>query len=155
MCDTTKFNERGTITDFSKNAILNCYRAILDYLHDDEVESEECIAVLFDELEVNKICIPANIFAMIDEYVDEYISPIVYDPDNTFALSNHEEELLEIEQSSPNRTYSTEEIICFNFVMTLHEIEKDLDINANLNLSHCCYSNSVIYFNIILFGMFP
>ena len=66
MCNTTKFNKRSTLTDFSKNAILNCYRAILDYLHDDEVESEE--------------------------------------------------------------------IICFNFMMTLHDIEKDLEAFAMENL---------------------
>ena len=72
------------LSDYNKEAIHKCYILMKTYLHDDDVEDEDCFSKMYEEVEKNRIAIPAEIYIQIKECIDELLAPIVYEHDDVF-----------------------------------------------------------------------
>ena len=72
-------------SDFVKNNIKDCYNLMIDFLHSDECENEEVYCKMREELRKYRIAVPKDLFAKIEECVDTYLDPIIYDHNNFFA----------------------------------------------------------------------
>ena len=87
------------------------------------------------KLDCNKFIIPPEIYDMIEKYVIEHISPIVYAPSTTFDISKHGDELMEMARKTPDSPLQDETYRnCCNFMMVLRDIEEDFDRFAIENL---------------------
>lgn len=58
---------------------MKCYRLILDYIEDDNVESEDCFCQMVAEVRKQKIAIPSDLYRQIEEFIDTNIAPFVYE----------------------------------------------------------------------------
>lgn len=63
------------VSDFTKSRIMLCYELILDYIHDDNVKSEECFCEMVSKVAKQKIAIPDEIYNSIDTFIQENIAP--------------------------------------------------------------------------------
>ena len=117
------------LTDFSKNAVFNCYSLMKDYLLGDEVESEDAFCKMDAEIDKYKICIPVHIFNSIKDFINERIAPIVYDPDTVFK-NCYTDDIGTYDEESETFVIKDEEgtmKMMMYFMDAIIEIEKDLD----------------------------
>ena len=49
------------LSDFNKTAIFKCYVLMKDYLHDEDMEQEECFAQMCTMIEMQRVAIPDTI----------------------------------------------------------------------------------------------
>lgn len=116
------------MTDFNKNAILHCYKLMKDYLHDDEIEDEECFSQMFAEVEKQKIAIPRDVYQKICQFIDERLAPIVYEREKTFTECYRDD--IGFYNSEDVWEVSDEESMkkmCMAFIVRIFEIEQELD----------------------------
>lgn len=73
------------LSDITKNAIFKCYEAMKNYLHDDEMESEDCFCKMYSEVEKYRIMMPTSFFDKISDFIDKNLAPIVYEPEKVYA----------------------------------------------------------------------
>ena len=116
------------VSDFNKFAIFRCYQKMKEYLHDDDVEFEECLSDMCQQIETYRIAVPEEIYEAIQECIEEYLAPIVYDPINTFALCYTDE----IGFWKSDGTWQIKDEagtlkVCTNFLLKLAEIEDKVD----------------------------
>ena len=116
------------LTDFNKNAILRCYELMKDYLHDDQMEHEECFSQMFTEIEKQRIAIPGEVYEKICQFIDETLAPIVYEREETYpeCYSDdigfyNEEGIWEVRDEESLKR------MCMAFIMRTMEIEQALD----------------------------
>lgn len=114
--------------DFNKHAVLCCYQAMKEYLHSDDVENEERLAVMCQTVDTYKVAIPEEIFEEIQKCINEFLDPIVYDSQNTFAQCYTDE----IGSWGDDGTWhiKSEEgtmKFCANYMIRLVEIEERID----------------------------
>lgn len=81
----------ANMTDFNKNAIYDCYELMKNYLHDHEMESEECFSQMWAEVEKYKIAIPEELYKKISDFIDENLAPIVYEYEETYKECHTED----------------------------------------------------------------
>lgn len=120
-----------SLTDVNKNAIFRCYEIMKDYLHDDDMESEECFNHMWSELEKYKILIPKELYKKISDFNDEVLAPIVYDSRTTYANCYTEEiGFINEEGIWEIRSEEAAKQFCMNFMLKNIEIEEQLDAFA-------------------------
>lgn len=66
-------------SEFVKENIMKCYDLIMEYLHSEEIESEEVFCKMRNALNRYKVGIPKVIFDKIEDCVDTYVEPMIYD----------------------------------------------------------------------------
>lgn len=75
--------EKGKMTvrysEFVKGNIMKCYDLIMEYLHSDEIESEEVFCKMRANVHKLKVGIPKDIFDKIEDCVDTHVEPMIYD----------------------------------------------------------------------------
>ena len=118
----------SNLTDFNKSAILRCYKYIKQYLHNDDIENEECFAAMLSSVESEKIAIPNNIFNKFDIFIDKYIAPIIYENEIVFKncytddIGYYDEKGMWVLK---NKECTLK--FCSRFLEAIFEIEKSLD----------------------------
>ncbi|WP_414733851.1 hypothetical protein [Acetobacterium carbinolicum] len=124
------------MTDFNKNAILHCYELMKDYLHDDEIEDEECFSQMCAEVEKQKIAIPRGVYQKISQFIDERLAPIIYERKETFSECYradigfyNDEGKWEVKNEESMKK------MCMAFIVRIFEIEQELD-NFAMNDLH-------------------
>lgn len=116
------------LTDFNKNAILRCYELMKDYLHDNQMEDEECFSRMFAEIEKQKIAIPRVTYKKICEFIDENLAPIVYEREKTYSeCYNDDIGFYNDEGEWEVRDEESMKKMCMAFIMKTMEIEQSLD----------------------------
>ena len=116
------------MTDVNKNAVLSCYQAMTEYLHSDDVENEECLAAMCQMVNTYKIAIPEEIFEAIQNCINEFLDPIVYDQQRTFAQCYTDEiGFWEDDGTWHIRNEEGRMKFCVNYMMRLVEIEKCIE----------------------------
>ena len=116
------------MTDVNKNAVLSCYQAMIGYLHSDDVENEECLAAMCQKVNTYKIAIPEEIFGAIQNCINEFLDPIVYDQQKTFAQCYTDEiGFWEDDGTWHIRDKEGTMKFCANYMMRLVEIEECID----------------------------
>ena len=116
------------VSEYSKKAIHDCYILMKEYLHDDEVESEDCFSKMYADVERNKIAIPSHIYSQITECIDTILAPIIYEQEKTFSKC-YDKELGEFDENG-TFVFKDEEAAkktCIQFMLTLIDIEEKLD----------------------------
>lgn len=123
-----KEKQRFKLTDFNKNAIQSCYMLMKEYIHSDEVEDEDCFANMCAEVGKYRIAIPEEIYKEIQQCIDEFLAPIVYEYRDTFALCFADDigywgndDIWHIKDEEGMRKS------CMYFIMKLVEIEESVD----------------------------
>lgn len=119
------------MTEFNKYAILRCYQEIKEYLHNGQVEYEECFADMCQQIETYRIAVPEEVYGKIQECIAEFLEPIVYDPMNTFAKCYTDE----IGFWKSDGTWQIKDEAwtlksCMGFLSKLEEIEEKVDAFA-------------------------
>ena len=119
------------LTDFNKQAIHSCYMLMKDYIHSDDVESEDCFADMCAEVEKYKIAIPEEIYAAIQKCIDECLAPIIYEERDTFARC-YTDDIGFFTDDGVWQTRDEEgtKKFCMYFMLTLTEIEQKVDMFA-------------------------
>lgn len=119
------------LTEFSKNAVWECYKLMKDYLHDDEVESQKCFSKMFEEIDKLKIAIPKEVYRKIEQFMDDKLAPIVFEPKETFrgCYSDdigfyNDKGQWEIRDDEGMKN------LCRTFMLKLMDIEDELDAFA-------------------------
>lgn len=123
--------KKTNVTDFNKYLIFRCFQTMKEFLHDDKLELEECFADMYQQIETYGIGIPEEIFKKILECIDEFLAPIVYDRERTFAQC-YTDEIGSWQSDGSWRTKDKEGTwkFCINFRMKLVEIEEKIDAFA-------------------------
>lgn len=119
------------LTDFNKSMILRCYELMKDYLHDEDMESEDCFSHMFCEVEKLKIAIPAVVYEKICQFIDDKLAPIIYEREDTFAEC-YREELGFYNEEGIWEAKDEESVkkMCMAFILKTMEIEQELDAFA-------------------------
>lgn len=123
-----KEEQEVRLTDFNKQAIHSCYMLMKDYIHSDEVENEDCFAKMCAEVDKYRIAIPQEIYEEINQCIDAFLAPIVYEYHDTFAQCFTDDigyfdndGVWNIKDEEAGRKS------CMYFLMKLVEIEKSVD----------------------------
>ncbi len=74
------------ISNTTRLAILDCCRIVKRYLHDCDIESDDCFAEMIDRIELNRISIPESVFEPFEDYVTDAILPMVYDSEVDYDI---------------------------------------------------------------------
>lgn len=125
--DTTEMVVK-VLSDINKQAIFKIYELMKYYLHDDEMEDEECFSRMWCEVEKQRILIPIELFSKVSEFVDNYIAPIVYEPKTIYASCYTDE--IGFVNDDGNWEVKSEEALkqmAMNFMLKNIEIEEALD----------------------------
>ncbi len=126
---------RTKLSDFSKKALMACYRLLRDYFDTEDALSEKDFTKMCHEIETYRIAIPVDIYNMFYDYVNKHIEPIIYDAQRTHEIAKHG---LELFKGSEN--YSDEDIEFGSFlntscfIMKKNQIETELEEFAMENL---------------------
>lgn len=115
------------LTDFSKKAIMHCYILMKEYIRCDQVEEEERFLTMLFEIEKQRIAIPDAIYQKIQDAIDEFLTPIVYETQATFSncfteeIGHYEDGAWHIKDEEAARKS------VINFTVRLVEIERSID----------------------------
>lgn len=136
IMNVTKPNIQSTISDFNKKLIYDCYKEMKDYLHSDDVESEDRFCEMYNNISKCEIAVPAELFKKIDQFVDDNLAPIVYDRKETFK-SCYTEDIGSFNEDGVFCTRDEESThkLCMNFMLVLFNIEQKVEDFAKTDLS--------------------
>lgn len=120
----------GRVSETTRKAILDCYAAMKDYLHDDNVDNGDCLVELKRKISKNEIAIPASIYERIQDFIKEELDPIIDSPRTVFETcytekigsfdENNELFIIESEEGA--------ELMAINFFLTIFKIEERLEM---------------------------
>jgi len=136
IMNVTKSKNQGTISDFNKKIIYDCYNEMKEYLHSDDVESEDRFSKMYNNILKCEIAIPAELFKKIKLFIDSNLAPIIYESDETFK-SCYTEDIGSFNKDGvfcPHDEESTHKL-CINFMLVLFNIEQKVDDFAKNDLS--------------------
>lgn len=141
MPDITNLPENGTIlmnkedshmsglSVFTKDRIMNCYTAMLDYIYDDEVESEERYGRLMEEIEKQRPAIPEEVYSQIYDFAVKEIGDIVYgDGKYEFEGIAPEEFVIHDDGRVKFKTERATMKAMANFVQMLDSVERKIHV---------------------------
>ena len=118
----------NTLTDANKQALFKMYELMKEYLHDDNLEYEDCFSHMWYEIQKYRILVPNELFSIINDFIDNYLAPIIYEPEITYAacytdeIGNYNDEGAWVVKSEEARKQ-----MCINFMLKNIEIEEALD----------------------------
>lgn len=123
------------LSDVNKTAIFNTYCFMKDYLHNDELESEECLAYMWHQVEKQKILIPPSLYNKIDEFIKKWLAPIVYENSVVYA-DCYTEDLGFFDEEGVFVTHDEDaaKILMKNYLLKTISIEQELDMFAEKEL---------------------
>lgn len=120
--------QKPMLSDFNKNVILHCYEIMKDYLHDEEMENENCFSDMYAEIEKLRIAIPQDVYDKICTFIDENLAPIIYERIETFSEC-YTEKIGFFNEDGVWQVKTEEGMkeMCMAFLMKTMEIEQHLD----------------------------
>lgn len=75
----------GRVSETTRKAILDCYAAMKDYLHSDEVRTDKRYFEMEHAISKLKIAIPQPLMDKIEAFIQEELEPIICLPDIVFS----------------------------------------------------------------------
>lgn len=119
------------VSEFNKKAIFDTYYLLKNYLHDNEMENENCFCEMYSQFEMRKIAMPQSIYEKIADFIDEKIAPIIYQRKEVFAAC-YAEDIGSFNEDGVFHVKDEEagERLCVAFLAKVFEIEQDLDAFA-------------------------
>lgn len=111
-----------------REAIFLCYILMVEYLESDGVEDENCFCCMCSEIESYKAYMPYSAYERISNFINETLSPIVYDYEKTFAEC-FTDEIGFVNDKGFWQTHNEECTykLCSIFVSRLEEISQQTD----------------------------
>lgn len=99
-----------------------------DYLHDDNMEDEDCFSRMWCEVQKYRILIPYEIFTKVNDFIDQNLAPIIYENESTYAAC-YTDEIGHYNDEGIWEVKSEEALkqMCMNFLLKNIEIEEALD----------------------------
>ena len=73
------------LSGIAQKAILDCYLAMKEYMHDENLEDEERFYEMYDTCEQQKSVIPNRIYSKIKNFINSTLAPIVFENDTVYA----------------------------------------------------------------------
>lgn len=116
------------LSDFNKAAIFKCYERMKEYLHDEDVENENCFYQMYAAIEIQRIAMPDTVYEKIRAFMDDVLAPVIYEREKTFSECYSEE--IGYFNEEGNWEVKNEECgrkMCMAFLMKILEIEQKLD----------------------------
>ena len=136
LMNIAKPKSQSTISDFNKKVIYDCYKEMKEYLHSDDVESEDRFTEMYNNILQCEIAMPAELFEKIKLFVDSNLAPIVYESNKIFK-SCYTDGIGSFNEDGvfcPHDEESTRKF-CINFMLVLFNIEQKVDDFAKNNFS--------------------
>ena len=115
-------------SETTKKAILDCFAAMKDYLHDDDARTDKCFFEMEHTISKLKIAIPQPLIDKIEAFIQEELEPIIWMPEIVFS-AHHIEDVVYDEDSMTffPTTEKSANLLEIHYRTVLFDIDRLLD----------------------------
>lgn len=80
--DMNKINAKTDYNEFTKRSLFSVNRILKQYLHNGDIEDEDCYCDMISEVELERPAIPDPLFKEIENFIQTNIAPYIYGAEN-------------------------------------------------------------------------
>lgn len=104
------------------------YELMKDYLHDENMDDEDCFSRMWSEVQKYRILVPYEIYDKVNVFIDNNLAPIIYERESTYAAC-YTDDIGHYNEEGAGVIKSEEALkqMCMNFMLKTVEIEEALD----------------------------